>query len=349
MEEYAMKNDKRIRKKNVIAFDIGTTVTKIAIGKHNNKKLIVKRVLSFDTPASSISNGRISDINALVKFLKGVLLDEKIKEKYAIVNIKSSSIINRELIVPYNENKEELNKMIQYELSQFSTISMENYIPQYQILDEFFDEKVKMVRVLVSSLERNIVEDYLSLIRQVGLKPYVFDVHFNAISKFFDVYNSEADREMTVAVIDIGFDGTDVAIIQDGKYRMSKTMDYGSNTLERVFKDDLKLDYNARNIEYLFTKGGETQRKLVEDTLGYMITEIQEILRYHISRDSKNKVDNIFITGGIGSIKPLVDYIADQVGFELYEFKVLDRVLIGYNGGYDIPAYVNVLGSLVRR
>jgi len=126
-------------------------------------------------------------------------------------------------------------------------------------------------------------------------------------------------------------------------------MDYGSNTLERVFKDDLKLDYNARNIEYLFTKGGETQRKLVEDTLGYMITGIQEILRYHISRDSKNKVDNIFITGGIGSIKPLVDYIADQIGFELYEFKVLDRVLVGFNGGYNIPPYINVLGSLVRR
>ncbi len=80
-----------------------------------------------------------------------------------------------------------------------------------------------------------------------------------------------------------------------------------------------------------------------------MITEIQSIIQYHLSRDSKNKVDNIFITGGVGSMKPLVEYIANQIGFELYEFKILDRVLVGYNGGYDIPTYINVLGSLVRR
>ncbi len=344
-----MKNDKRIRKKNVIAFDIGTTVTKMAVGKYTNRKLTVKKVLSFDTPPSSVSNGRLTDINALVKLFKDVLKNENIKEKYAIVNVKSSSIINRELIVPYNENEKELDQIIKYELSQFSAITLEDYIPQYQILDEFFDERVKMIRILVTSLEREIVEGYLNLIKQIGLKPYVFDVHFNTISKFFEVYDKDTNEDMTVAVIDIGFDGTDVAILQNGKYRMSKTMDYGSNTLERVFKDDLELEYNEKNIEYLFTKGGDAQRKLVEDALAYLITEIQGIIRYHISRDSKNKVDNIFITGRIGSLKPLVEYIANQIGFEPYEFKILERVLVGYDGGYDIPTYINVLGALVRR
>ncbi len=306
-------------------------------------------MISFDTPTSSVSNGRLTDINALVKLFKDVLKEENIKEKYAIVNVKSSTIINRELIVPYNDNEKELDQIIKYELSQFSAITMEDYIPQYQILDEFFDDRVKMIRILVTSLEREIVEGYMNLIKQIGLRPYVFDVHFNTISKFFEVYDKDTNQDMTVAVVDIGFDGTDVAILQNGKYRMSKTMDYGSNTLERVFKDDLELEYNEKNIEYLFTKGGDAQRKLVEDALAYLITEIQGIIRYYISRDSKNKVDNIFITGGIGSLKPLVEYISNQIGFEPYEFKILERVLVGYDGGYDIPTYINVLGALVRR
>jgi type IV pilus assembly protein PilM len=226
---------------------------------------------------------------------------------------------------------------------------MEDYITQYQIISEFFEEKTKMIRVLVTSLERRVVEAYLDLIKNVGLKPYVLDIHFNTISKFFDIYDKDANEDMTVAVVDIGYDGTDVTILQNGKYCMSRTIDHGSNTLVNLFEKELNLEFNEQHVEFVLNKGDENQKKLVRSTVDFMIDEISDIIRYHISRDSRNKVDNVFITGGISSMKSLVAHIVEQIGIELYEFEILDRVLVGYDGSYDIPSYINVLGSLVRR
>ncbi len=347
--EGQLKNDKRIRKKNVVVFDIQTKVINVMTGKYHNNKLNVKQVITEKTPELSIMNGRISNMNSLALSLKDIIEKNNIKEKYAIVNLKSSVIINREMIVPHSLNEESLEQMIQYEMKQFSAISEEEYISQHQILDEFYDDGKKMLKILVTSIERQVVEKYLNLIKEIGLKPYVFDVHFNSIRKFFEVYDKEARQESTVAVIDIGFDSIDVTIIENGKYRMNRTINKGTNSLESVLANDLNLEFTAEDMKKLF-KIGEAEAKLVvESAIDLIVSEINDIIRYHITRDSKNTIDNIFITGSISSMDPLVDYITKNIGLDLYEFKIIDKVLVGYDGSYDIPAYINLLGSFVRR
>lgn len=344
-----MRNDKRLKKKNVIALDIGTKTTKIAVGKFNSGKISTKKLMTLDMPDACVSNGRITNHNKLALILKDFIKKEGIKEKYVIVNIKSSSIINRELTIPFNDNPKELEQVIQYEMKQFTAIHMEEYMTQHQVIDVFYEDKVKMNRVLVTSIKKEIVEGYLKLIKEMGLKPYVMDVHFNAIRKFFETHDEVNAEAKTIAVVDFGFDGTDVTILENGKYRMSRTIDRGYNTLEKLFKNELEIDFTEKAIEDLFAAEDVELKSVVEGFLDYTVSEIDDIIRYHISRDSKNRVDHIFITGDMIRVTPIIKYIEERIGLSPFKMDSSEKITMGFKDEINLPMYINVLGSLVRK
>ena len=101
-----MKNDKKIKKKTLVAFDIGTSYIKIVVGKSTGQKINVKQTITIDTPDLCVSNGRIRDVEILREELKKVVVKYKLKNNYAVITIKSSGIINREMNLPYNEDKD---------------------------------------------------------------------------------------------------------------------------------------------------------------------------------------------------------------------------------------------------
>lgn len=348
-EGYIMKNDKKIKKKPLVTLDIGTNNIKVAVGRYANNKINIKKVVQFETPENVISNGRITDTLRLSEAIKEGLKTHNIKEKYAVVNINSSSIINRELSIPYNDDPAAIEKIVMYEMKQLTAIKVELYITQYQIIEEYFDEKVKYLKILVTSIEKEMVERYLKMVKDVGLKPCVLDVHFNTICKFFQMYDQDLKEDKTIAIIDIGYNSTDVTLIKDGNFKMSKTLDQGSNLLEALFRTEFKLDFDENNANALFSKGQSEYQDRIKSVINPLIDEINDIIRYHISRDSQNNVDNIFVTGGLANISEIVKYIEDSIGFTVYEFKILDKILVGYDGKYEIPEYINVLGALIRR
>jgi type IV pilus assembly protein PilM len=339
-----MKNDKKLRNKNVVALDIGTKSIKIAYGKYQNEKIVIKKMNSIKTPKKCISNGRIVHKDELVNAIKPVINEMKLKNKFSVVTIKSSSIINRELKLPYNEDQEALTQIVNYEMKQFFTIKLDQYVTQYQIIEEMFEEKSKMIKVMVTSIEKEIVESYLELIKEVGLKPYVFDVHFNVIGKMFWLQNKVEPLDKTVAIIDIGFNSTDITIVKNDQFKMSRTVDTGTNTLQAMLKEEYSIHLSSDET-INFTEEILNRSRMILDNL---LEEVNNVTRFFISRDSKNVIDSIYLTGGLVNHKVLTDLVFASLKKEKYEFENTDKFIVGYEGD-DLSSYIALFGSFIRK
>ncbi|MBN2796276.1 MAG: type IV pilus assembly protein PilM [Clostridia bacterium] len=345
-----MRNDKKIRKKQLVALDIGTNNIKVTIGRYSSKKVNIKKLITFETPELCISNGRIKDVHKLTELLKEEFKKHKIKNDYCVVNIKSSSIINRELTLPYNDNEKALNQIIYYEMKQFLAIKLDSYVTQYQIIEEFYEDKAKMIKVIVSAIEKDLVEDYLALVKAVGLKPYVLDVHFNTIGKVFWLYNENVEKsDKTIAVVDIGYNSTDVTIINEGQFKMSRTVESGSNLMEHVLKDEFHIDLKEIHNIALFSMKNQELEQRIQSVLDELVEEINYVIRFYISRDSKNKVDEIYFTGGIARYEDVMAYLAKTVQLKQFYFRNLSKMIQGIPEDSDFKSFITLVGAMIRR
>jgi len=344
-----MKNDKRLKKKILVTLDIGTSNIKVVVGKRQGGKLLIKEMITVQTPEKSLSNGFFRDMSAVKDTLDRIVKEHKLKGNYAVVTIKSSGIINRELSLPYNEDESALDRIIHYEMKQSLSIKLDDYVTQFQVIDEYFDEKVKMMKVLVTSVNRELVDTYFNLLKSVHLKPYALDVHFNSINKFFKLYHDHIyQMDNTVAVIDIGYNSSDISIVSGGVFKMSRTIMLGSNVMEHMLKDEFNVDFDNGMIKRLVIKNGEMFEQRINDVLTPLVDEISNVIRYHISRDSHNAVDNIYITGGIINQPEVKEILEERMGLPTCEFNDLDKMITNTTLNNDISSYFPVLGAMVR-
>lgn len=346
-----MRKDKRLRKKQLIVLDIGTNTTKVVVGKHSNSMLDIKEIFTITTPHNCLSNGQITDFEKLFNSLSEGLKEKNVKKGYVVVNFKSSYIINRELVLPSVPDNE-LESMVKYEILQYLPTTAKEYAIQFKVLEDVYVNEVKNTAVNVTAIDKSIVEGYLALVTDLGLKPYVLDVHFNTLSKFFgltkdvDMHNTV---NKTVAVIDLGYNSTDVSIFVNGNFQMNRTIDDGSKELEGMLKNEFKIDLdNSILVSGEKTDTGELLKDRVEEILDPLIGEIRSVLKFYISRDIDNSIDHIYITGGIANVEGLDKYLEEVVTIPVYTIENIEKVVKGIESKEDLSMYINAFGALIR-
>jgi len=205
------------------------------------------------------------------------------------------------------------------------------------------------MKILVTAVNRELVDSYFALLKSVHLKPYAMDVHFNSINKFFKLYNDHvAKMDNTIAVIDIGYNSTDISIVSGGVFKMSRTLMLGSNVMEHMLREEFNVDFENGKIRRLIIKNGEEFAHRINDVLTPLVDEISNVIRYHISRDSMNTVDNIYITGGIINQKEVKEILEERMGLPTCEFEELNKMITNTTITSDISSYFPVLGAMVR-
>jgi type IV pilus assembly protein PilM len=305
-----MKNTKVIKKK-IVSLDIGHKSIKVAEGKYFDGNLKIMNTFVFDTPENSLENGKITDRGALISAIDTELSSRGIKKSFMNVTYNANNLIERELILPWAKS-EDLKEMVKYEIQQYLPIDIEKYVLQHKILEEIEEDSLKKYKIMVSVIEKEIVESYLDLIRKLGFKPYRFDVHPNSIDKVVKYLMKNKDcsfRDKTVAIIDVGYKNTTITLFQKGLFQMSQGTEYGVYNMDALIEHRTGLSreevIKQKNKIYNFTIYGDDKKldniikKAIIDSLNEGIREINSVFRYYTSRNENGGVDEVLICGGL--------------------------------------------------
>lgn len=130
------KKDKRKKNnKNIISFDIDEEFIHIVEGKYHKNTLTLIKMIDVLTPTNSINDGNIINEEIIIDVIQDALEANKIKSKYASFTTNSTLLINREMIIPVVK-EDEIETVINFEISQYLPINLQDYIIQSIVLEE---------------------------------------------------------------------------------------------------------------------------------------------------------------------------------------------------------------------
>ena len=348
----------RKKDKEVIVFDIGTSSIKVLIGKFYRNKVVVRDCIIEKTPEGSVIDGAIINVLALESVVKRIIDENDIKVKDAICTTNSSSIINREIYIP-KVDKSEMDTVIKFEIQEYLPINLNNYIVQYiELGEEEVDGKEK-IKVNVIAYPEKVARTYCEFIKNLGLKPYALDTTFNSLNKIVKVSKEINEYEYndgdTLAFIDMGAASVNVNIYKDEKLDFTRILKFGGNEIDEALKNKCNISQNAfERVKFqevnLIDLEEEGPSAVVRDIIEKWTSEIDRIFKFYKSRDIGNKIDRIFIYGGVSKTKGIESYLSGRFATKVRRVKELSNVYFEDNrdGEASIEKYVNAIGALIR-
>lgn len=343
-------------KRKVVAFDIGSSNIKIAEGMYYKNKLTVNKCIEIPTPDDCIDDSNIVNNTELLSSIQYILEENKIKAKDAICTTNSSAIINRELVIPKVED-DEMETYVKYQMQQYLSINLDNYILQVTVLDDHIEGDEGKMKVRVISFPKKIVSEYYKFLNDLHLRPYVLDVTFNSVSKILNMgefINKSEDEQQVVAAIDMGAASINVNIYDNGVLEFTRMIKSGGNELDYVLKDKyfstngnvLSIKKEKANLE---ADTFSDENKEIKDMSDEWADKIEKILHFYKNKNSNVQIDKIYIYGETSRIKGMDKFIESKLGISTERItKIENKNIIIKDLDVEIDTFLNVIGSIIR-
>lgn len=350
----------RLKEKSrpVLSIDLGTNFIKVAEGKYQKDKLSLNKVVQIPTPEGCIADGKIINAQAIIDVLSFLIKENSIRAKDVIFTTNSSSIINRDILIPVVQ-EEEMETVIRYEIQQYLPINLDDYIIQFIVLDEIVDDTGAKLKINVTSFPERMANTYYNVVNALELNPYALDVTYNSINKLanYSQYTSNNGQIIggTVAFVDMGATSINVAIFKNGKLDFTRMIKSGGDNIDYALSQSLNM--SIKSTESLKIKDGDLLRNSEEDILNLTIRksvddileELERILQFY-SNKSNTTIDKIYIYGGTSNLKNIEQYIKNKLNISVDNIEDIPNIdftskdLINENLGQ----YLNAISAIIR-
>lgn len=349
-----VKNEKP---RNVVTFEIGSKYIKIVEGKYSRDKLSIYKMGQVETPMAAIEDGAIIDERALVNVLQVAINQLGIKSKDAVITSNSSSIIDREIMIPAVDESE-MESVIKYEIQQYLPINLDEYIVEYVVIDKLVDSEGPKLKVNVISYPKDIVNGYYKLIKSLGLNPYVLDVTYNSLKKIVNHTGmiKNGGQTGTVAFVDMGATSINVTIFKRGQLDFTRIIKSGGETIDQALSS--RLDMSIKSTESMkMDKGNlldiqddDEVNVIIKETVDEMIGELEQILQFASNKNGEN-VDEVVIYGGASKLRGLDVYMQRKLLKSIKRVFTLERIDISTSAMPKEPIgeYLNAIGAVIRQ
>ena len=349
--------------KNVISVDIGAQSIALVVGKKVKNLYIIDDAFTIPTPPNCFSDGRITNIEALSGLIKQYILEKNIKAKDLIFTLSSSGIITREIILPAKKS-DNLESMINFEISQYLPVDLSQYIVEYKYLEEFEEDGVKKSRILVAAVQKSVVDGYYELANMLGLNPVAMDISSNAIAKLMldaTAVNQESYNSLdTIATIDIGHASLNITILNEGRIGLSRIITQGSSAIDKCIADKfeipmieaekIKLEELDLDPDAELTPSGVKQLESIEYTINEWIRDIERIIMFYESRNANKKVGSVFIYGGGSNMKGLAQFMQKSMNIPIYSLNIVNNIKLDDKiKDLNLKHYFNAIGAIPNR
>jgi len=318
------------KSKSLVALDIGT---------HSIKTLSV----TAEDSALIVTDCALAEITSELErneILTRVIEDHKLRGEPVVTAVSGRNVIIRYIIMQQMP-QEELDNAIQYELDKHIPFSAAEVVTSCQKLEDI-DSSSNEMKVLLVAVKRNVVNEHVRLLQEMGLRPAAIDVDPFAIGNAFELnYGTESlEPDSVVALVDIGATKTDINIIYNGLSRFSRELYVaGSDISESIARrlsvdpyevDALKADPGARRDELL---------DAIAPTLDALANEVSLSFDF-FETEYDRPVTQIYLSGGSSLLDGICGVLSSLFGKPVENWDPLRKVKVNA---------VGTAGELLRR
>jgi len=291
------------------------------------------RLVSFgevEVPPGIIEQGEIKNEERLVEILKKgkkLVKGKELKTKYVVVSLPEEKAFLQVIQMP-KMSREELREAIRIEAEDYIPLPLEEvYLDFQEVLP--LHNQLDHLDILIAALPKSTVDPYLSVLKKADLRPIVFEIESQAISRALVKDQIIPSR---LLIIDLGATRTSLIIFSGSSLRFTFSIRISSQELTEAISRALKIkkgEAEKLKREYgIERKRGDLKSEKIFNALlpllTNMVSEIKKCLSYYHTHASHEhlppegrKEEKILLCGGGANLKGLREFLARELKMEV--------------------------------
>jgi type IV pilus assembly protein PilM len=291
------------RAKSVAGLDIGASSIKyVRLDRHADGYSLAAAGIR-ELPIESIVSDEIKDRDSIIFGVQGLLDECDPRTTDVVVSVAGHGVITDKFEVD-RKTGAEAEQAILFEAEQRSPFDVDDVSMDYHILN--IDEERGKMEVLLVAARREYVLSYLDLVTDAGLRTPVVDTDAFAVLNAYAL-NYDIDPERVTALINIGFDTTNVVFLKDGKFHSTRDVSSGGRAIFEVIQREFRLNQEMT----MKVIRGELETSVDQDMLkatilsaaDELLTGLELAFSYFRTLAKTDSVDWIVLSGG-GALIP---------------------------------------------
>jgi type IV pilus assembly protein PilM len=329
-------------KEKIVGIDIGSRFIKAVqaeAGRSPGSWRIIKATI-VPTPHDSVRDGIVVDQMGVAAALRAMLSDAGIEANAVVSAISGNSVIVRHIKLPkMPENV--LRKSVRFEAAKHISSSVEDSMIEFEITGTVPGEDDKMNVMLVAA-PNDMVESRLLALTQAGLEPVAVDIEAFALQRaLVDFSPTRPGEGTTLALLDIGATTTDVNIIANGLFALTRNIPIAGDSFTQAIKSIApgagwaELERMKTEVDMAALLQGDNDSeaaalaRTLQPAIDELLREVRRSTNYYQSQlaDTANSilpagttsqtsgpVGKIVITGGSAKMRGLEAYMSARLG-----------------------------------
>lgn len=342
------------KQKPILGIDIGSSSIKLVKMKKNH--VFYKWALEA-VPTGMINQGRIETIEPLTEIIKRALKTYRIKVRDCALYLSGHELIVRELLLP-EMSDQQIRDNIKEEIISMMPLDHDEYCIDYKILEyiKSDNEETGQIRVLVGAVPKELVKDYVNMLKMAGLKVNYIDVLPNIagkLCKLMDANSIIEKKPKNVCMIDFGAKKTEIIILRDGNYHLHKMINYGGEYLTSLISTKSGLDIIdaeefKQRTNFFISDRDDVVNKQVFEYFEFLMRDFERTFEFYSNR-SHDRIEQIYLMGGGALQEGLTEYLEQQLSIKV---SLISDIFEEYQNvgaiGRHICAFSHAIGSTFR-
>ena len=307
---------------NVPAFglDISDFSIKIAQLKKKGKGFKLVSFNRTSIPEGAIEEGAIKKEEKLIEIIKKSLSEAKgksIKTPYAVCSLPEQHAFVKIIQLP-KMNLSELKEAVQWETEANIPLSLEEVYLDWQIIPS--EKRIDHLNILINAVPKEIVDEYLQVLRGADIEPVVFEVESVATAR--SLIKNEYSPE-PVLIIDLGFNRTSFIIFAENSVRFTSSVPISNREMINDIAQKLKISQKqAQLLKFKIgldkeKDGGKAFNALLP-SFTRLIYKIEDCINFHKEHCQKEygcqkDISKIILCGGGAYLKNLPEYLSARL------------------------------------
>jgi len=288
----------------------------------------------------------------IAPLLKNLFKGIDARKSKVIVCINCAKTAIKSVTVPYMP-RGELSEGIRLEAKNYFSFPIEDALIDFEIVGEVMEKGIRKYQVLIATSPKKTVNEHLSLLEKIGIRPASFIPPAYALQKLVEAFLSKEDKIQ--CFVDIGSRYTELAIFSAEGARLpdgqgsasggkgknlifSRKIPVAGSNFTKVMTDALVSDRGrtelsfdeAEKIKQNIGIPSEDETRVIDEKISttqifamlrtpleQLVGEIDRCFDYYREEISGGKVDSLVLLGQGAFLKGLAGFLSKELGIEV--------------------------------
>lgn len=317
---------------SLVAIDIGSSAIKMLLlsgkGMNRSLKIFAMEVL----PYGAIEHGNVMDPGVVVNAIKKLVNKMGVKGRKVSLSVSGSGVIIKKVRI--SEGKDAtVDEQVNFHASQAFQLDLSDLYYDYAEMGPVQGDGSD-IDVLLTGARREVIEQYVSVVKNAGLSVAVIEAGAISIANMFEL-NYGIVNGLT-ALISVGANHTQIGFVNNGKFLYSHEAPVGGDTFTTAIMQALNVPRDsAESLKLSLSAGahGAPQElvRVVTETNNLIVNDIRQIFNFFATgpdAEGTTGVKYAFLTGGASRSYGLDAAIAAGVSVPVHQANPFQRVEI---------------------